>query len=857
MKQPKLLCALLSSIVLLAGSALPTAAADPDAADTQTTVAAVEDPAELAQAAAIPNIVITLDEAPKDEPDGLQTDEEGHTFYLSEGVRQVGMFTVTPGYCMGDLQGDGRTDANDAALLLLVAAKAGAGGAPAQEQLCNYSEEIENAYEGLQYADIDRSGAINANDAACLLQYAAKAGAGTANGPLGSAAYYADENGELLTGWVNAGDGRTYYATADHALSTGWVQIDGKRYYFGTDCVLHAPGYDTIGRSTYFFEEDGSVRRDSWIETDNGLRYCGANGAIASSGWLRTGGETYYISEETGRVSGLTEIGGKTYYFDTEGRMQTGLVMVEDTLLFFDKNGVNMPQGWFTEDGRSRYIDENGIATGFSRIDGDLYLFSEEGDLLSGWQTVAGNTYYCGTDGIVRTGMKTIDGETYLFNAAGVRQVGWVTDTAGTRFYNRTTGAMTKGWIQMDHGKLYFNPSTGLMVTGLWKIDGKTYSFTSGGVLQYGWITNSVGTRFFSREDGAMYTGLVQMDHGTLYFDPDTGLMQTGFQKLDGKTYYFDSNGVRQTGWLKNAEGTRFFSREDASMFTGLVKMDHGTLYFDPETGLMQTGVRKIGTQTYYFDSTGVRRTGWVRTGDGTRYFSPSTCNMVTGWQTLDGQRYYFDTATGLMATGVTAIGGSNYRFKQSGVYSPIRICLDAGHYGKYNRSTVVASYYESDFTWKFHLLLKAELEKRGVEVLTTRPNQETDRGLEDRGRASQGYDLFLSIHSNACGNAYTDAPLACCAINGSTDVLGQRLADTIAQVMETRQGGEIWKRVGDNGDYYGVIRGAAAVGTPGILLEHSYHTNLRSTLWLMDDANLQRMAVAEADVLCDYFDNK
>ena len=46
-----------------------------------------------------------------------------------------------------------------------------------------------------------------------------------------------------------------------------------------------------------------------------------------------------------------------------------------------------------------------------------------------------------------------------------------------------------------------------------------------------------------------------------------------------------------------------------------------------------------------------------------------------------------------------------------------IKICLDAGHYGKYNQSPAVSKYYESDMAWKLHLLLKKELEAYGIEV--------------------------------------------------------------------------------------------------------------------------------------------
>lgn len=184
-----------------------------------------------------------------------------------------------------------------------------------------------------------------------------------------------------------------------------------------------------------------------------------------------------------------------------------------------------------------------------------------------------------------------------------------------------------------------------------------------------------------------------------------------------------------------------------------------------------------------------------------------------------------------------------------------MKICIDAGHYGKYNPSTVVSGYYESEFTWKFHLLLKAELEKYGVTVTTTRTNQKSDLGLQTRGKKSAGCDLFISIHSNACGVENVDYPLACCCVSGKADSIGQKLANTVAKVMGTRQNGRIIKKVGNgNADWYGVLRGAAMVGVPGILLEHSFHTNTNATKWLMNDANLAAMAKAEAKTIAEHY---
>ena len=182
-----------------------------------------------------------------------------------------------------------------------------------------------------------------------------------------------------------------------------------------------------------------------------------------------------------------------------------------------------------------------------------------------------------------------------------------------------------------------------------------------------------------------------------------------------------------------------------------------------------------------------------------------------------------------------------------------VKVCLDAGHYGKYNRSPAVSSYYESDMTWKLHNYLKKELESFGIVVVTTRTNQNTDRALYERGAASKGCNLFISVHSNAVGNGVNenvDYPVAYVLLNGSSTDIGLKLAKVVEAVMGTAQSGRTATRQGTNGEYYGVLRGANAVGTPGIILEHSFHTNTRATKWLSIDSNLQKLAKAEAECI-------
>lgn len=183
-----------------------------------------------------------------------------------------------------------------------------------------------------------------------------------------------------------------------------------------------------------------------------------------------------------------------------------------------------------------------------------------------------------------------------------------------------------------------------------------------------------------------------------------------------------------------------------------------------------------------------------------------------------------------------------------------MKICIDAGHHGKCNRSGVVPAYCEAEMNWKLHLLLKKYLEGYGAQVLTTREKQTEDLRLLYRGQAAKGCDLFLSVHSNACDDEGVDRPVVIVPLDGKSDELGQKLTDCIAATMETAQKGQLYKRSSGGREWYGVIRGAVSVGVPGIILEHSFHTNTRSAKWLLIEANLDKLARAEAAVIAAHY---
>lgn len=199
-----------------------------------------------------------------------------------------------------------------------------------------------------------------------------------------------------------------------------------------------------------------------------------------------------------------------------------------------------------------------------------------------------------------------------------------------------------------------------------------------------------------------------------------------------------------------------------------------------------------------------------------------------------------------------------------------IKIMLDPGHAGNYfNASPVVAGYYESAMTWKLAQKLKTALEAYGFEVGLTRQTINEDPELTERGRRARGYDLFISLHSNAAANEKPDAPWMIhflpdgkTNIDETSSVVAHVLGDVVSNVMGVSAPvyytkGVDFDRDGNgylDDEYYGVLFGAKSVKVPGVIVEHSFHTNKAAAEWLSDDKNLDKLAEAEAEALARYY---
>ena len=152
-----------------------------------------------------------------------------------------------------------------------------------------------------------------------------------------------------------------------------------------------------------------------------------------------------------------------------------------------------------------------------------------------------------------------------------------------------------------------------------------------------------------------------------------------------------------------------------------------------------------------------------------------------------------------------------------------MKIILDAGHGqgSAHNRGSVIGN--EGDNNYAFSLVLKKELEKYGIQVGLTRPNPAQDPSLNARGAMAAGYDMFISLHSNAATASVRGTEIYNSVQRPAPSSLVNALVADISKFFGHANRG-VKTRKWNNGDYYGVLRSNLA--KVGFLIEYGFHTN-------------------------------
>ena len=364
-----------------------------------------------------------------------------------------------------------------------------------------------------------------------------------------------------------------------------------------------------------------------------------------------------------------------------------------------EKKVEKVKEGWQEENNNWRFYEHNKPVINWKKIQDKWYYFNKDGDRLS-------NT--------------TFDG--YVFNKDGVMA--------------------ENGW-NFINGKWYFASSSGKISQNKWeKIGGSWYYFDKDGIM----LSNTIINSYLLTNSGAMAENKWVLIDKHWYFANSSGkISQNKWEKINDIWYYFDKTGIMSSNqW----QGNYYLKSSGAMADNEWIFDKNYNSWFFLKRGGMYASKEWIGA--YYLKSGGyMAKNEWIFD----KYYNS----------------WYYLKEDGQYVTNVYKISGKDHIFKNDGrwvsevpegfvkgQYSKT-IFLDPGHGGRDSG----AYYYnvaEKDLNMQVYHKLRKKLEELGYKVLTSRDSDIDVDFITERSRMvnKTNSDIFISIHFNATGSAYS-----------------------------------------------------------------------------------------------------
>ena len=364
-----------------------------------------------------------------------------------------------------------------------------------------------------------------------------------------------------------------------------------------------------------------------------------------------------------------------------------------------EKKVEKVKEGWQEENNNWRFYEHNKPVINWKKIQGKWYYFNKDGHRLS-------NT--------------TFDG--YVFNKDGVMA--------------------ENGW-NFINGKWYFANSSGKISQNKWeKIGGSWYYFDKDGIM----LSNTTINSYLLTNSGAMAENKWVLIDKHWYFANSSGkISQNKWEKINDIWYYFDKTGIMSSNqW----QGNYYLKSSGAMADNEWIFDKNYNSWFFLKRGGMYASKEWIGA--YYLKSGGyMAKNEWIFD----KYYNS----------------WYYLKEDGQYVTNIYKISGKDHIFKNDGrwvsevpegfvkgQYSKT-IFLDPGHGGRDSG----AYYYnvaEKDLNMQVYSKLRKKLEELGYKVLTSRDSDIDVDFITERSRMvnKTNSDIFISIHFNATGSAYS-----------------------------------------------------------------------------------------------------
>ena len=415
-------------------------------------------------------------------------------------------------------------------------------------------------------------------------------------------------------------------------------------------------------------------------------------------------------------------------------------------------------EGWQEENNNWRFYEHNKPVTDWKKIQGKWYYFNKDGNRLSnttfdgyvfnkdgvmaenGWNFIDGKWYFANSSGkISQNKWEKINDSWYYFDKDGIM----LSNTTINSYLLTNSGAMAENkWVLIDK-HWYFANSSGKISQNKWeKINDSWYYFDKDGIM----LSNTTINSYLLTNSGAMAENKWVLIDKHWYFANSSGkISQNKWEKINGVWYYFDKIGIMSSNqW----QGNYYLKSSGAMADNEWIFDKNYNSWFFLKRGGMYASKEWIGA--YYLKSGGyMAKNEWIFD----KYYNS----------------WYYLKEDGQYVTNIYKISGKNHIFKNDGrwvsevpegfvkgQYSKT-IFLDPGHGGRDSG----AYYYnvaEKDLNLQVYRKLRKKLEELGYKVLTSRDSDIDVDFVTERSRMvnKTNSDIFISIHFNATGSAYS-----------------------------------------------------------------------------------------------------
>ncbi len=419
-------------------------------------------------------------------------------------------------------------------------------------------------------------------------------------------------------------------------------------------------------------------------------------------------------------------------------------------------------EGWYQENQNWRFYQDDKPALNWKQIQGKWYYFDQDGNRIhstiykgyafnqdgvmieNSWTKVDNQWYYADSSGrLAQNTWKKINGSWYYFDQTG----SMLSNTTVDGYLLTKGGAIAeKGWTKLNQ-IWYYVASSGKISQDKWeKVNGSWYYFDKDGEM----LSATTFKGYLFNQSGAMAeNNWVKIKDTWFYANGSGRYIQDNWQKIQGSWYSFDQNG----GMLADKWKGNYYLKTSGAMAEKEWIFDKAyKSWFYLKADGRYANREWMGA--FYLKSGGyMAKSEWIY--DNTYkayYYLDDNGHYVSGTYQINGKKHLFQKYGQWVSEISEDVGFTKGQYSNT-------IFLDPGHGGRDSG----AFYYnvaEKDLNMQIYRKLRAKLEELGYKVLTSRDSDVYVDFITERSRMvnKTKSDIFISIHFNATGSAYSKA---------------------------------------------------------------------------------------------------